>query len=535
MKITKKIILVLIATIVAAAMAWSYFSPKAPTYKTEKAVRGDIVQEISETGAVKKGNEIKLNFKNPGTVLKLTIRTGDKIAAGQVLAELDSGQVAIQLEQARASLKLYNAQLEKLLNGATEQDLNLAWVALKNSDSNLESARQSLADAQASAVQKAASAYKSAGDTLNSAYAKAYNAQNLVGLVQRTYFAPRDPDSIYVWEALQRITVSVEAIKKSLDRYGIALADKDRDDSLADVETELSAIDGNIQDVRDICEKMPWRDSVATTDKSNLDLQRDYVVAAQTAVNSARQNILLTRTANDTAVNAAKAAVTAAQGSRAAYQEQLDKIAAAPRKEDIDSVRAQIEQAQAQVNLLQLQISDSQLKSPVSGQVAQINTRIGESSSLAMAMGAIVIIPEDPFEVELDLYEEDVAKAKVGDPVVITIVALPEQIYNGNVLSIDPAGKLVNGVVYYATRIGFDEIPAGIRADMSADVVITTASKKNVIIVSESAIQKKGKDLFVQILKDGNPVESRVMVGIRSKGQAEIFSGVNEGDEVVIP
>lgn len=533
MKFNKKFYIILALALVAGALAWISLRSKAPAYKTAKVTRGAITQEISETGTIKKGDAINLSFKNSGTIAKINVSEGEKVAQGHILAELDTRQLNIQLAQAQASLVLYQAQLDKAVNGAGSQDVNLTRTSLQNAQTGADSANQSLADVQANARQKIDAVYKSADNALSGAYAKAYNAQNFAGLVQRTYFVPRDDDSIKVWETTQKMSVAASQIKTGLDAARASGKGSDFDAALLIAKSQLGIIDGGLQIIRQTCEKLPWRDSVSTTDKNSLDTQRDYVVAALSAVDTSRANIDLQESANDIAINTAQAAVTAAQGVLKTAKEQLEKITAAPRIEDIDVLNAQIAQAQAQVDLLGLQISDSQLKAPVSGQIVQINNRAGETVSL-LASGSIVLLPDDPFEIEVDVYEEDVAKEKIGNPVTITPVSEPDNVYAGRVVSIDPSSKLVNGVVYYSTKIAFEDAPAGLKPGMSADITITTASKDNVLLLPEAAIQKNSDGFLVQILKNGIPQNAKVEVGIRSKGMAEIISGVNEGEEAVV-
>jgi len=535
MKINKKfaIFLAIAAVVIFAVYYWQ--KPKESAYKTIKVTRGPITQEISETGALKKGEAVNLNFKNAGTVDSLNVSVGDKVSKGQVLARLDTDQLNIQLVQAQANLDLYQAQLDKLINGASANDLVLAQTAANTAQTAYENAQKALADAQINAEQKLTSLYKTASDALNSAYAKAYNAQNFAGLLQRTYFEPRDPDSISVWESTQKIGVAVGQIKDYLDKAFASNSRTDYNLALLAAQNQLTAIDTQLQAIRAICEKTPWRDAVSVTDKNSLDTQRDYIVAALTSVNSAAQNIALQKAANDAAVNAATSSLAAAQGTWQTAQDQLDKISAPPRQEDIDATSAQVAQAKAQVELLRLQISQSELKAPFNGQITEINVRVGETVPLVGGNAAVVIIPDVSYEVEVDIYEEDAAKEKIGNPVAITLVPFPDKVYQGKVISIDPSAKVVNGVAYYTTRIAFDEIPDGAKPGMSADIVITTASNDNALLLPEAAAQKKGTDYIVQILENGKFQDVKVQPGIRSKGMVEIVSGLSEGQEAIIP
>lgn len=531
-----KILMIASFALLAGTLLYFSFKPKTPEYKTAKAVYGPIAEEISESGTIKKGETVNLNFKNPGLVTAINVTSGQKVEPGQVLAELDSNQLKIQLEQARANLALYQIQMEKLLNGAGAEDVNIARSAVENARSASDSASQALADAKEVAAKKLNSVYKSASDALSSASAKAYNAQNFAGLVQRTYFEPRDEDSISVWQTYQKINLAAGKMKDDFDAAQASPKSEYLDRALATALEQLAVIDSGLQSIRAICEKSAWRDTVSQADKNSLDLQRDYIVAALASVNSARENINLQKTANEAAVNTAQAAATGAQGALKTARDQLEKTIAGPRQEDKGVLNAQIVQARAQVSLLELQISDSQLKAPVGGQVLEVNARVGETvQPLAAASGIISLLPDDPYVVEADIYEEDIAKAQIGNAATITPTATPDNVYSGKLVFIDPADKVVNGVVYYTAKVAFDEVPTGLKPGMTADIVIIAKSQQNALLVPEGAVEKTGSGYQVKVLRAGSIEDASVTVGIRSKGQAQITSGLNEGDEVVVP
>jgi multidrug efflux pump subunit AcrA (membrane-fusion protein) len=70
---------------------------------------------------------------------------------------------------------------------------------------------------------------------------------------------------------------------------------------------------------------------------------------------------------------------------------------------------------------------------------------------------------------------------------------------------------------------------------MTANVVITTAQKDNVLIMpSRAVVQKNGGGKFVRVLVNGVIQETQATTGLRGdEGMVEVLSGVKEGDEVV--
>lgn len=536
MKFNKKFLIILFVAAAAGVVIWNVLTPKAPEYKTEAAVLGSITQEITETGSVKKGEALDLNFKNAGAVAKANVKKGDRVVSGQLLAELDDRQLQVQLAQARANLELYNLQLEKLEAGAAIEDIEIVQSQAQAAQTALANAQESLADSKATAGQALNSAYKTAADALSAAYIKTYNAYNFADLLQRTYFTPQNDDSIEVFEIVQKINLAVGKIKNYANAAQANGKDSGLDPVFGSSKSLLGEIEIDLRAIRAICEKLPWRDSVSQAYKDSLDIHIGYLVTGQATFNSAVESVALQKVTNDAAVNSAQSAVNAAAAALETASGQLEKTVAPARAEDKGILEAQIAQAKAQIALLELQIADSKLTAPVDGQIAEMNIKAGETISVLSSAAAIVLLPTDPYEVIVDIYEEEAINLEIGDATRIFIAAIPDKVFNGYVSAVDPAGKLVNGVVYYETKIAFeDTAPETTKPEMTADVEIITAEKDGVLLISESAIRRRENRYFAQVLKSGAPEEVEVEVGIRSDGMAEILSGLSEGDEIIIP
>jgi len=535
MKLYKKFLIILIIIAIAGLIAWNMFKPEEATYKTEPVVIGSITQEVAETGSVKKGEAINLNFKNSGIIEKINVSPGEEVFAGQVLAELDNRQAQIQMMQAKANYEATLFQLEKLKQGAGGEDVAIAESQVLAARTALDAARRAQEDARTVADQGLSAAYKTASDALASAYIRAYNAYNFSDLLQREYFSPRDEDSIAVWEMLQKMKLATDKIKIYSQTASANGKDAGLDADFAAVKTELAAVEARLREIRAMCEKIPWRDTVSLADKGSLDLHIGYVSAARAAFNSAVEGVASQKAAGDLAVNSAAAALENARAAEKIAREQYAKVLAPPRAEDVGMLEAQAAQAQAQIDLLQLQIDDGKLIAPADGQIAEINGRAGETVSPMAADPLIALFPVDPYQIAIDIYEEDAVKINIGDLCKISVAALGDQTFSGRVAFVSPAAKIINGVVYYETKIAFDQSPEGLMPEMTADVEIITAQKENVLLVSEAALRKREDGWKLEIVKDGVPREVNVQVGIRAEGVAEIISGVAEGDLVIVP
>lgn len=100
---------VIIVIVIASFLGLSKPSDAAPKITEGKARIDSISVSVENDGAVTAEKAI-LNFSQAGILKTLNFKVGDKVQAGDVLAELDSSKLAAQIDQAQST---YNANLEK--------------------------------------------------------------------------------------------------------------------------------------------------------------------------------------------------------------------------------------------------------------------------------------------------------------------------------------------------------------------------------------------------------------------------------------
>ena len=526
------VIIILLATI---GIYQGFIKREKPGFTLAEVIRGNISQEVSETGQVKKGEEINLSFKNAGRIEKIYVGVGEKVKRGDILAKQDTVNLKIQLEDGKAALSLALAKLNKLLAGASPEEIQIQKTAVENAKISLESAQQNLKDTERLAAENLKAAYEDALNVLDGVYLKADDAFIVADSIQRNYFTQNDQEGIRVRENRDEIEKSLSKIKSSLDIAKADSTQKNIDLALSETKSALDKILSSLRFIREVCESLSYRNVVSSTDKTSLDNQKNYISTALTNITNSAKDISLTKLTNESNINTAKAEVSAAEGSLKAAQDELSRLLSPPRKEDVDLHRAQVEQADAQVELVENQIKEATLYTPAEGQIAKIKKREGEMAQPMLQDTVIILLPAAPFEIEADIYEEDVVKINIDNPVDISLVALPEKIFKGKVISIDPAQKLIEGVVYYETTINFDEIPDGIKPGMTADLVIKTASRENTLIIPEEAIQKKDDKTIVEVFKEGNIEDREIEVGLfGSNDMVQVLSGLEEGEKLIL-
>ena len=149
--------------------------------------------------------------------------------------------------------------------------------------------------------------------------------------------------------------------------------------------------------------------------------------------------------------------------------------------------------------------------------------------------GDAIVIDATTFQITADVVESDLASMKVGQTAKIAISAVDADV-TGTVTAIAPTavGDTTGGVVSYAVTVSLENVPATVRAGMTADVTITIDSATNVLTVPATALRGTAGNYSVLILgADGTPTAQPVEVGLVTNTTAEIKSGLAEGQEVV--
>ena len=105
---------VLILIVIALAVYFSFGNKEQEVdYRTEKAVRGDIVETVTATGTVNAVTTVLVGTQVSGTINNIYVDFNSPVKKGQLIARIDPATFEAQVAQARANLLAAKANLEK--------------------------------------------------------------------------------------------------------------------------------------------------------------------------------------------------------------------------------------------------------------------------------------------------------------------------------------------------------------------------------------------------------------------------------------
>lgn len=123
---SKKKIIVWSIVIVAVIGGIFYYRSRGAqsTVVTDTVKRGDVVQTVSVTGTLTPTAYADLSFRSVGIVGQISVKEGDAVTAGQVLATLDTSVLESQLRAARIAAEIaYQNELLSVRNHLKKQEI----------------------------------------------------------------------------------------------------------------------------------------------------------------------------------------------------------------------------------------------------------------------------------------------------------------------------------------------------------------------------------------------------------------------------
>lgn len=230
----------------------------------------------------------------------------------------------------------------------------------------------------------------------------------------------------------------------------------------------------------------------------------------------------------------AEAAVAQADASLANARSTLDRLLRGPAEQDLAIAEAQVQQSELAIAQSRLNQANSELITPIDGIATAVNVRVGELPSAAQP--GIVVTDLSRFHLDILVDEIDIGKLAEGQPVNVTLDALPEAVIAGHVDSIAPTPVNSAGITSYKVTVVVDETSAPLRSGLSATASIVTDQLNDIVLVPNRAVQidRNSGNAYVEKIINGIPTTTKVQLGARNEQFSQVLSGVEAGDTLAI-
>ena len=153
--------------------------------------------------------------------------------------------------------------------------------------------------------------------------------------------------------------------------------------------------------------------------------------------------------------------------------------------------QAQVKQFQAALTSTQIDLDHTYIKAPVNGVVVARNVDVGQTVAASLATPTLFEIAQDltKMQVDTNVSEADVGRARVGQPASFTVDAYPGQVFKGAVTAIREAPINVQNVITYDVVIGVSNPDLKLFPGMTANVKILVDQRPNVLKVLNAALR----------------------------------------------
>ena len=221
-------------------------------------------------------------------------------------------------------------------------------------------------------------------------------------------------------------------------------------------------------------------------------------------------------------------------------------------KAEMEAIEANIKQAEIEVNTAETNVGYTKITAPMDGTVVSVPVSEGQTVNANQTTPTIVTIADlSKMKIKPEISEGDITKVKAGQEVSFTILSDSQTVYHSVIDSVDPANTTTSdssstsslssssssttSAIYYYANVLIDNPDRTLRIGMTTENNIKIANAKDVLLVSNMAIQKRDGKSFVNVLNDKNQPEPReVEIGVQNDFKTEIKSGLNEGEKVIV-
>jgi hypothetical protein len=158
-------------------------------------------------------------------------------------------------------------------------------------------------------------------------------------------------------------------------------------------------------------------------------------------------------------------------------------------------------------------------------------------------LNGLLALQEENLEKQRDHYQaHEYYDAARGMPASVRVDASPEKPLRGHVRTVATVASssdfMTSDVKVYTTVVAIDDDPGGLKPGMSAEVTIHIDNTlENVLAVPVQAVvggAESGRTRKVFVMTANGPEEREIQIGLSNEKMAEVKSGLETGDQVVV-
>jgi len=473
-----------------------------PTYRTAIAGPASVTSVLNGIGTVQPVSQATVTFPVGGQVATVTVKQGDQVSSGQVLAELNTTALAGQVSAAQSTLATAQAKL------AADQSSQTSVATPTQASSSSTSGKSSGSSAKLTELLKSIS-----------------SGQNAVRGAQQKV----DADLQLAGAALKKAQTTCPDIIKQLGSPPATTTDPSPTTTSEPPPTTTPPVD--VTECTDLLQQVQDAQAKTAADETALSTAE---AALSTALGQAATAVQQAASSSSSGSGSSSTPPTSTSTSTGGRGGSGGGSSTPPSADQIAADQASVDAANAQLAANQQNMAAASLVSPIDGTVAQVDIVAGQNASANSTTAKIVVIGPGGNQVTTAVNDNQVGNVKPGQAATVAPDGAGKPL-TGKVVAIGAlASTTSGGSASFPVTISLDGGGTGLFAGSTASVAITLGNAKAAVTVPTSAVHTVGATSFVSALVNGTPATKRVTVGVVGSTVTQITNGLNAGDEVVL-
>jgi len=182
--------------------------------------------------------------------------------------------------------------------------------------------------------------------------------------------------------------------------------------------------------------------------------------------------------------------------------------------------------------------STIEITSPISGYVTQVN--IARGAFLSPSQSAITIVDTDHLHLELNIFEKDLPKVKIGQPIQFKLQEDHSKKHNATVYLVNQTVHVENRTVGVHGHLTDEGISSKFNPGMYVEADIFTTTELNLALPQEALVEMDGKYFALVLVASSQDsftfLKKEVKTGSINNGYVEIlnFDALSDTSEILV-
>ncbi|OGW60475.1 MAG: hypothetical protein A2V83_09215 [Nitrospirae bacterium RBG_16_64_22] len=197
---------------------------------------------------------------------------------------------------------------------------------------------------------------------------------------------------------------------------------------------------------------------------------------------------------------------------------------------DARAANAAVREKKGDLDVARVRLDNATIRAPISGSVRRRNVSAGEF--IEDKKPVMVLVSSHPLKLSVQVPERYVAEVRPGQPVEVSVEAIPGRTFSGKVTRVAPA--IVVESRAFAVEAEVPNKGGVLKAGSFAKAAIRTRIDRGVSAVPEAAVLTQAGTSKVFVVESGKARARAVETGRRIDGRIEIVKGVKPGERVLV-